>query len=54
MWLFNTQDAEFYLDCKNFLTDLIYGKLKDKGVEIADKDFIGLVLDMLRIVHEIV
>jgi len=28
--------------------------LKDHGITVEDQDFIGLVLDMIRIVHDIV
>jgi hypothetical protein len=36
------------------LVNRIQAKLKDHGVVIEDKDFINIVLELIRIVHEIV
>jgi hypothetical protein len=47
-------NAELAQRNKDFLVERIQGKLRDHGVEITDKDFISLVVDLLRIVHEIV
>ena len=53
--MFTLEDnAELALENKNFLIDRIKSKLKDHGVDIEDRDFIGLVVDLIRIVHEIV
>jgi len=54
LMILTTEDAELNIMNKNFLVDRIQGKLRDHGVNIEDKDFIGLVLEMIRIVHEIV
>ena len=53
--MFTLEDnAELAMRNKEFLVARIQGKLKDHGVDIADKGFITLVVDLLRIVHEIV
>lgn len=50
--LYTIQDIEFNLKNKTFLVELIQKKLRDHGVKIEDKDYIGLVLDMIRVVNE--
>ena len=50
--LYTSQDIEFNLKNKTFLVELIQKKLRDHGVKIEDKDYIGLVLDMIRVVNE--
>ena len=50
--LYTSQDLEFNLKNKTFLVELIQKKLRDHGVKIEDKDYIGLVLDMIRVVNE--
>lgn len=50
--LYTNQDIEFNLKNKTFLVELIQKKLRDHGVKIEDKDYIGLVLDMIRVVNE--
>lgn len=47
-------EASVCVENKNFLVLRIQNKLKDNGITIEDKDFIGMVLEMLRIVNEIV
>lgn len=53
--MFTLEDnAELAIRNKEFLVARIQGKLKDHGVAIEDRGFITLVVDLLRIVHEIV
>ena len=52
--LFTTEDAQLNLDNKRVVVGHIQQKLRDRGVIIEDSDFIGLVLDLVRIVHDIV
>lgn len=51
--IYTTEDAELNMKNKAFLVDRIQGKLKDHGITIEDKEFIGIVLDMLRVVNDI-
>lgn len=54
MMTFTSEDAQVNIDNKLFLVQRIQAKLKDHGVDVEDQDYIGLVLDMIRIVNEIV
>lgn len=47
-------DSELNVLNKNFLIEKIQAKLKDHGVKIMDRDFVGIVLDLIRIVNDIV
>jgi len=51
---FTTEDAQFNIESKLFLVQRIQAKLKDHGITVEDQDFIGLILDLVRIVNEIV
>ena len=52
--LFTSEDAQLNLDNKTFMVKHIQQKLRDRGINVDDQDYIGLVLDLIRIVHDIV
>ena len=54
MLTYTSEEAQVNIDNKLFLVQRIQAKLKDHGVDVEDQDYIGLVLDMIRIVNEIV
>jgi len=53
MLTYTSEEAQVNIDNKLFLVQRIQAKLKDHGVDVEDQDYIGLVLDMIRIVNEI-
>jgi hypothetical protein len=53
MLTYTSEEAQVNVDNKLFLVQRIQAKLKDHGVDVEDQDYIGLVLDMIRIVNEI-
>ena len=54
MLTYTTEEGSINIENKRFLVEKIQAKLKDHGITVEDQDFIGLVLDMIRIVHDIV
>ena len=54
MLTYTSEEAQVNIDNKLFLVQRIQAKLKDHGVDVDDQDYIGLVLDMIRIVNDIV
>jgi hypothetical protein len=54
MLTYTSEEAQVNIDNKLFLVQRIQAKLKDHMVDVDDQDYIGLVLDMIRIVNDIV
>lgn len=54
MLTYTSEEAQVNIENKLFLVQRIQAKLKDHGVDVDDQDYIGLVLDMIRIVNDIV
>ena len=50
---YTSEEAQVNIENKLFLVQRIQAKLKDHGVDVEDQDYIGLVLDMIRIVNDI-